>query len=150
CLKNFKVIHMESIIPLNKTPQISLVNAITPDLQTKEPEYSLSMGDEHLSTTSETKSDEIINFSVENLVPIPSEYEGIFDDTCDVPICEDSSTFDSLKGHYEILSDSNDDYTSSDDDAFEDIEYVEALLPDSKLVSLKEVNDVDQEEKEID
>nr|GEY07313.1 hypothetical protein [Tanacetum cinerariifolium] len=105
------------------------------------------MGDEHLNTTPEMKSDEIIKSSVENLVPIPSEYEGIFDDTCDVPIFEDSST---LKDHSEILSNSNDDDTSSDDDAFEDIKYVEASLPDSELVSLEEVNDVDQEEKEID
>nr|GEX30744.1 hypothetical protein [Tanacetum cinerariifolium] len=121
--------------------------APTPVLPTEEPEYSLSMEDEHLSTTLETKSDEIIKSSVENLVPILSEYEGILDDTCDVPICEDSST---LKDHYEILSDSNDDDTSSDDDAFEDIELVEASLLDSELVSLEEVNDVDQEEKEID
>ncbi|GKB96841.1 hypothetical protein Tco_0982978 [Tanacetum coccineum] len=46
-----------------------------------------------------------------------------------------------------ILSDSNDDVTSSDDDDFEDIEYVDASLPDSELVSLEEVNDVNQEEK---
>nr|GEY07992.1 hypothetical protein [Tanacetum cinerariifolium]GEY07995.1 hypothetical protein [Tanacetum cinerariifolium] len=121
--------------------------AITPVLPTEEPEYSLSMGDEHLSTAPEMKSDEIIKSSVENLVPIPSEYEGILDDTCDVPICEDYST---LKDHSKILSDSNDDDTSSNDDAFEDIEYVEASLLDSELVSLEEVNDVDQEEKEID
>ncbi|GJU25806.1 reverse transcriptase domain-containing protein [Tanacetum coccineum] len=42
-----------------------------------------------------------------------------------------------------------DDYTSSDDDSFEDIKYVEAATPDSELVSLEEVNDVDQEEEEI-
>nr|GEW30995.1 hypothetical protein [Tanacetum cinerariifolium] len=60
---------------------------------------------------------------------------------CDVPGCEDSSTFDVLKDHYEILSDSNNDDTSTDDDAFEDIEYVEASLLDSKLVSLEEEND---------
>nr|GEW34579.1 hypothetical protein [Tanacetum cinerariifolium] len=96
------------------------------------------MGDEHLSTTPETESDEIIKSSVENLVPIPSEYEGIFDDTCDVPICEDSSTFDALKDHSKILSDSNDDDTLSNDDAFEDIEIIEASLLDSKLVSLEE------------
>ncbi|GJZ46110.1 hypothetical protein Tco_0593706, partial [Tanacetum coccineum] len=65
---------------------------------------------------------------------------GIFDDTCDVPICEDSSPFDALNDHSEILSDSNDHGTSSDDDDFEDIEYV----------SLEEVNYVDQEEKEFD
>nr|GEW46041.1 hypothetical protein [Tanacetum cinerariifolium] len=75
CLKNFKVIHNESIIPLNKTPQISLVIANTPDLPTKEPEYSLSMGDEHLSTILETEPNEVIKSSVKNLVPIPSEFE---------------------------------------------------------------------------
>ncbi|GKE28483.1 hypothetical protein Tco_1443867, partial [Tanacetum coccineum] len=147
CLKNFKVIHKESIIPLNKTPQISSVNAITPDLPTVEPDNSLSMGDEHLSTIPEMETDEVIKSSVENLVPIPSEFEGISDDTCDMSVCEDSSTFDALKDHSEILSD---DGTSSDDDDFEDIEYVDASPPDSELVSLEEVNVVDQEKEEID
>ncbi|GKF32137.1 hypothetical protein Tco_0101935, partial [Tanacetum coccineum] len=86
------------------------------------------MGDEHLDTIP----------SVENLVPIPSEFEGISEDTCDVPVCEDSSTFDALSDHSEILSHSNDDDTSSDDDDYEDIEYV----------SLEEVNDVDQEKED--
>ncbi|GJW23191.1 hypothetical protein Tco_0033813 [Tanacetum coccineum] len=114
--------------------------AITPDLPTVEPDNSLSMGDEHLSTILETESDELIKSSVENLVLIPSKFEGISQDTCDVPVCEDPSIFDALNDHSEILSDSNDDDTSSDDDDFEDIEYV----------SLEEVNDVDQEEKEFD
>ncbi|GJV16833.1 hypothetical protein Tco_1362156 [Tanacetum coccineum] len=104
--------------------------AITPDLPIEEPDNSLSMGDEHLDTIP----------SVENLVPIPSESKGISDDTCDVPVGEDPSTFDALNDHSEILSDSNNDDTSSDDDDFEDIEYV----------SLEEVNDVDQEENEFD
>ncbi|GJV43274.1 hypothetical protein Tco_1427810 [Tanacetum coccineum] len=102
--------------------------AITPDLPIVEPDNSPSMGDEHLDTIP----------SVENLVPIPSELEGISDDTCNVPVCEDPSTFDALNDHSEILSDSNYDGTSSDDNDFEDIEYV----------SLEEVNDV--EEKEFD
>ncbi|GJT64095.1 hypothetical protein Tco_1015575 [Tanacetum coccineum] len=101
--------------------------AITPDLPIEEPDNSLIMGDEHLDTSP----------SVKNLVPIPSEFEGISEDACDVPICEDPSTFDALSDHSEILFDSNDD-TSSDDENFEDIEYV----------SLEEVNDVDQEEKD--
>ncbi|GJZ13762.1 hypothetical protein Tco_0548992 [Tanacetum coccineum] len=86
------------------------------------------------------ESDEIIKSSVEILIPIPSEFEGISEDTCDVPVCENPSTFDALNDHSEILSDSNDDGTSSDDNDFEDIEYV----------SLEEVNDVDQKEKEFD
>ncbi|GKE73109.1 hypothetical protein Tco_1535150, partial [Tanacetum coccineum] len=65
----------ESSISLNNTPQISLVNAITHDLPTEEPEYSLNMGDEHLSTILETELDEVIKSSVENLVPIPSDFE---------------------------------------------------------------------------
>ncbi|GJV90232.1 hypothetical protein Tco_1538045 [Tanacetum coccineum] len=40
---------------------------ITPDLTTEEPDNSLSMGDEHLNTISETEKS-----SVENLVPIPN------------------------------------------------------------------------------
>nr|GFA49114.1 hypothetical protein [Tanacetum cinerariifolium] len=136
---NFRV--KKSSTSLNNTPQISSVNAIAPVLPTKEPKYSLSMGYENLSTTPETKSDEIIKSSVKKLVLIQSEYEGIFDNTSDLPVCKD---------HSEILSNSNNDDTSSDDDAFEDIEYVEASHPDSKLVSLEEENDVYLEEKEFD
>ncbi|GJT63476.1 hypothetical protein Tco_1007009 [Tanacetum coccineum] len=121
----------DDYIPLGDIiARYSTSKAITPDLPIEEPDNSLSMGDEHLDTIP----------SVENLVPIPSEFEGISDDTCDVPVCDDSSTFDALNDHSEILSDSNNDGTSSDDDDFEDIEYV----------SLEEVNDVDQEEKEFD
>nr|GEW79003.1 hypothetical protein [Tanacetum cinerariifolium] len=72
-LQNFKIIHKMSFI--SNTPQISLVIAITPKLPTKEPEYSLSMGDEHLSSIPETKSNKVIKSSVKNLFPIPSESE---------------------------------------------------------------------------
>ncbi|GJZ64732.1 hypothetical protein Tco_0621153 [Tanacetum coccineum] len=60
--------------------------SITPDLPIEEPDNSLNMGDEHLDTIPATESDEVIKSSVENLVPIPSEFEGISDDSCDVPI----------------------------------------------------------------
>ncbi|GJW49672.1 hypothetical protein Tco_0091023 [Tanacetum coccineum] len=75
CLQNFKVISKESTIPLNKTPQISPVNAITHDLPTEEPEDSLIMGNEELSTIPEKESDEFIKSSVEDLIPIPRESE---------------------------------------------------------------------------
>ncbi|GJY49625.1 hypothetical protein Tco_0439581 [Tanacetum coccineum] len=149
--------------------------AITTDLPIEEPDNSLKMGDEHLDTIPATESDEVIKSSVENLVPIPSEFEGISNNTCDVPNCDDnrvnveSELVESLINHdtsivhsskidpileefagelahiapippgiVEADLDSNDD-TSSDDDDFEDIEYV----------SLEEVNDVDQGEKEF-
>nr|GFC67453.1 hypothetical protein [Tanacetum cinerariifolium] len=54
--------------------------AITPVLSTEETDNSLSMGDEHLDTIPETKSNEVIKSSVEDLVPIPSEFEEIEDD----------------------------------------------------------------------
>nr|GEV44108.1 hypothetical protein [Tanacetum cinerariifolium] len=116
-------------------------NTIAPVLPTEEPEYSLSMGYENLSTILVTESDEVIKSSVKNLVPIPSECEVTSDieSECDVPVCEDS--FDILKDHSEILS---------NDDAFEDIEYVEASLFDYEFVSLEEDNDVYHEDKEID
>ncbi|GKD94530.1 hypothetical protein Tco_1374367, partial [Tanacetum coccineum] len=64
--------------------------AITHVLSTKEPVDSLIMEDEHLDTISATKSDEVIKSSVENLVQILSESEGIPDKMCDVPFCDNS------------------------------------------------------------
>ncbi|GJU41206.1 hypothetical protein Tco_1194163 [Tanacetum coccineum] len=97
------------------------------------------MGDEHLDTIP----------SIENLVPIPSEFKGISEDMCDVPVCEDPSNFDALNDHSEILSDSNNDDTSSDDDFYENIEYIEVSPLNLEIVSLEEVNK-DQKEKEFD
>ncbi|GJT02987.1 hypothetical protein Tco_0824156 [Tanacetum coccineum] len=148
--------------------------AITPDLPIEEPDNSLNMGDEHLDTIPATESDEVIKSSVENLVPIPSEFEGISDDTCDVPNCDNncvnvesdfveslinrdtsivySSKIDPILEEFAdelahiapippgIVEADPDDDTSSDDDDFEDVEYV----------SFEEVNDVEQEEKEFD
>nr|GEY57678.1 hypothetical protein [Tanacetum cinerariifolium] len=62
-------------------------SAITPDesvLSTEEPDNSLSMGDKHLDTIPATESDEFINSSVEDLILIPSESEGIPEHVCDV------------------------------------------------------------------
>nr|GEU80592.1 hypothetical protein [Tanacetum cinerariifolium] len=107
--------------------------AITPILSTEE------YGDEHLNTISATESDEVINSSVENLVPIPSESEGIPDIMCDVPFHDNSPSLDISKDQFDDFFDSNDDSTSIDDDSFyiDDIEYVEASPPDSELVSLE-------------
>ncbi|GKB12075.1 hypothetical protein Tco_0845998 [Tanacetum coccineum] len=148
--------------------------AITPDLPIEEFENSLIMGDEPLSTIPATELNEVIKSSVKNLVPIPSEFEGMFDDMSNVPTCDnncvnvesdlveslinrDSSIVHSSKidpileefagklAHIALIlpgiveADPDDD-TSSDDDDFEDIEYV----------SFEEVNDFEQEEKEFD
>nr|GEV45705.1 hypothetical protein [Tanacetum cinerariifolium] len=111
--------------------------AITPILSTEEPDNSLSMGDEHLDTISKIELDEFIKSSVENLVPIPSESEGIPDNMCDVPFHDNSSPLDVSNDQFEDFSDFNDDSTSIDDDSFfiDDIEYVETSPPYSELVS---------------
>ncbi|GJR88854.1 hypothetical protein Tco_0212865 [Tanacetum coccineum] len=96
------------------------------------------------------ESDEVIKFSVEELVLIPSESKGIFDGVCDVPLCDNPTPLKAFKDHSDIVVNSNDDDTSSNDDDFEEIEYVEASPPDLKIVSLEEVHDVDQEKEEFD
>ncbi|GKA77059.1 hypothetical protein Tco_0783520 [Tanacetum coccineum] len=175
----------DDYIPLGDIiARYSTSKAITPDLPIEEPDNSLNMGDEHLSTIPETESDEVIKSSVENLVPIPSEFEGISNDTSDVPNCDNnrinveidlveslinrdtsivySSKIDPIleefagelahiapipPGIVEADFDPNDD-TSSDDDSFENIEYVDASPSYSELDSLEEENE-DQEEKEF-
>nr|GFC92316.1 hypothetical protein [Tanacetum cinerariifolium] len=94
--------------------------------------------DEHLDTIPATKSDEVIKSSVENLVPIPSEFEGIPDTMCDVHPVNNPTPLEA-KDHFEIVINFNDDISSSDDDSLynENIEYVEASPHDSELVSLE-------------
>ncbi|GJR48339.1 hypothetical protein Tco_1316442 [Tanacetum coccineum] len=126
--------------------------AITPVLPIKEPDNSLSMGDEHLDTILEMESDEVIKSSVEDLVLIPSESEGIPDKMCDVPLCENTTPLNALNEHSEIVVNSNDDNSSSDDDSpyGEDIDYVDASPPDVEIVSLEVVEIVDPEVERID
>nr|GEX97496.1 hypothetical protein [Tanacetum cinerariifolium] len=111
--------------------------AITPVLSTDEPNNSLSMGDEHLDTIPATKSDEVIKSSVEDLVPILSESEGIPDTMCDVHLVNNPTPLEA-KDHFEIVINSNDDYSSSDDDSlyYENIEYVNLLI--AEIEALKD------------
>nr|GFA82254.1 hypothetical protein [Tanacetum cinerariifolium] len=110
---------------------------VTPSLSIEEPDNSLSMGDEHLDTTPATESDEVIKSSVENLIPIPSESEGIPKHMCDVPFHDNSLPLDVSKDQIDDFSESNDEFSSIDDDSFsiDNIDYVEASPPDSELVS---------------
>nr|GEV58994.1 hypothetical protein [Tanacetum cinerariifolium] len=87
--------------------------AVTPSLSTKEPDNSLSVGDEHLDTVLAIESDEFIKSSGKNLIPTLNQFED--------------------------FSDSNNESTLIDDDSFsiDDIEYVEASPPDSELVRLE-------------
>nr|GEV27596.1 hypothetical protein [Tanacetum cinerariifolium] len=87
-----------------------------PILSTEEPDNSLSMGDEHLDTIPIRKSDEVIKSSVEDLILIPSEFEGIPDTMCDVHLVNNHTPLEA-KDHFEIVINSNDDCSSSDDDS---------------------------------
>nr|GFC55994.1 hypothetical protein [Tanacetum cinerariifolium] len=115
----------------------SAITLDEPVLSTEEPDNSLSMGDEHLDTIPATKSDEFIMSGVEDLIPIPSESEGIPEHMCDVPSHDNSPPLDVSKDLIEDFSESNEKFSSIDDDSFfiDDIDYVEASPPDSELVS---------------
>nr|GFA71258.1 hypothetical protein [Tanacetum cinerariifolium] len=128
-----------------------VIIAITPVLSTEEPVDSLSMGDEHLDTIPATESDEVIKSSVENLVPILSEFEGIPDTMCDVHLINNPTPLEA-KDHFEIVINSNDDYSSSNDDSLykENIEYVEASPHNSEVVSLEVAEIVIPEDEEIE
>ncbi|GJR43167.1 hypothetical protein Tco_1311270 [Tanacetum coccineum] len=146
--------------------------AITPDEPSKEPKDPLIMGEEELSTIPEKDKS-----SVEDLVLIPSGSKGVSNDICDndhsdaksflsqdititspkidfllkefagelapIPPGMDKDEFD------EEEDDCYNDNTSSDDDSYENIEYVEASPLNLEYDSLEEENE-DQEEKEFD
>nr|GEU58162.1 hypothetical protein [Tanacetum cinerariifolium] len=123
---------------------------ITPVLSTEEPDNSLSMRDEHFNTIPATESDEVIKSSVKDLVSIPSESEGIPDTKCDVHLVNNPTPLEATP-HFEIVINSNDDYSSSDEDSlYENIEYVQASPHDSELVSLEVEKIVILEDEEIE
>ncbi|GKB35537.1 hypothetical protein Tco_0880479 [Tanacetum coccineum] len=124
--------------------------AIAPVLPTKEPVNSLSMGDEHLDTIPAMELDKVIKSSVENLVPIPSESEGIPDSMCDMPLYNNPTPLEAFKEHSETIIDSNNDYSSSDDDSYENIDYIDASALDAEIVSLEVVEIVIPEVGGID
>ncbi|GJT03489.1 hypothetical protein Tco_0824658 [Tanacetum coccineum] len=92
------------------------------------------------------------------LIP-PGIVEADFDPKGDIRFIENlmyDNSFprppETLKDDSETVIDSNNDYSSSDDDSpySEDIDYVDALPPDPELVSLEVVGNVVQEDGEID
>ncbi|GKE38945.1 hypothetical protein Tco_1462350 [Tanacetum coccineum] len=117
--------------------------SITPDLPTKEPDNSVSIGDEHLNTISETEKS-----IVKNLVPIPSESKGISNDICDVPSC-DNDHFDAEFGLIDSLFSRDISITSPKIDFLPEAFAGELDLIDPILPGIDE-DDFDEEEGEID
>ncbi|GKB12196.1 hypothetical protein Tco_0846119 [Tanacetum coccineum] len=91
------------------------------------------MEDEHLDTIPETKSDEFIKSSIENLVPTLSESEDFSDieSECDVPDCDNLTNFSNP------LFGANDDDASSDEEEFK--------ISSNPLFDLDEVSPIDDE-----
>ncbi|GKA10287.1 hypothetical protein Tco_0689720 [Tanacetum coccineum] len=120
--------------------------AITPDLPIEEPDNSLNMGDEHLNTIPETEKS-----SVENLVPIPSEFKGISEDICDVPSCDH---FDAECGLINSLLSRDSSITSPKIDFLPEefageLDFIDPILPGIDEDDFDE-DDFDEEEGEID
>ncbi|GJZ48017.1 hypothetical protein Tco_0601849, partial [Tanacetum coccineum] len=130
----------------------NVMDTIAPVLPIEEPDNSLSMGDKHLDTILATELDEVLTSSVEDLVPISSESEGIPDKMCDVPLYENTTPLNAFNEHSEIVVNSSDDNSSSDDDSTygEDIDYVDASPPDVEIISLEVVEIVVPEVERID
>nr|GFC88314.1 hypothetical protein [Tanacetum cinerariifolium] len=82
---------------------------------------------------------------------IPSEFKGIPDTLCDVHLVNNHTPL-KAKDQFEIVINSNNDYSSSDDDSlyYENIEYVEASPHDSEFVSLEVEKIVIPEDEEIE
>nr|GEX64445.1 hypothetical protein [Tanacetum cinerariifolium] len=120
---------------------------IAPVLPTEEPEYSLNMGDEHLSTILEMESDEVIKSSVKNLVLIPSESDVTFDNKseCDVPVKNESSLISTTFSN--PLFDYNDDFTYSDD---ESLSNEDVLMENFKIYSNHLFDDEEINSNKID
>nr|GEW71792.1 hypothetical protein [Tanacetum cinerariifolium] len=135
----------------NDDDDVDYTIEIIPILSTEEPDNSLSMRDENLDTIPVTKLDEVIKSSVEDLVSIPSQSEGILDTRCDVHLVNNPTPLEA-KYHFEIFINSNDDISSSDDDTlyYKNIKYVEASSHDSELVSLYVAKIVISKDKEIE
>ncbi|GJT34872.1 hypothetical protein Tco_0925291 [Tanacetum coccineum] len=122
------------------------------------------MGDEHLDTTP----------SIENLVPIPSEFEGISDDTSDVPTCDNNRVNVEIDFVESLINrDTSIVHSSKIDPILEEfageLAHIAPIPPgiveadpdddtssddddfeDVDYVSFEEMNDVEQEEKEFD
>nr|GEV89017.1 retrotransposon protein, putative, Ty3-gypsy subclass [Tanacetum cinerariifolium] len=135
----------ECTIPSNEiVSQIPLSIAIISVLPTMEPEDSLIMGDEDLSTNLEKESDEFIKSSVEDLVSILIKSEDTSDSNDDESLSDEDVLEDNFKIYSNPLFKFDDEYISSDvnplfDEALEDIEdkefYVSNLDEPALLVT---------------
>nr|GFB53432.1 hypothetical protein [Tanacetum cinerariifolium] len=104
--------------------------AIAPVLSTEELVDFLSMGDEHLNTIPATESNEVIKSSVKDLIPIPSESEGIPKHTKPSStslnsLLEETNTFDTSLPEFETFCFDVEEISSGSTTTFPDISLLE-------------------------
>ncbi|GJZ59478.1 hypothetical protein Tco_0615294, partial [Tanacetum coccineum] len=147
----------ESTIPLNEIisqlpPSIAIMISLLV-LPTVEPEDSLIMGDEILSTIPKKESDEVIKSSVEDLVPIPSESEDTSDnDTLLVTPLFDANEdecFDPGGDIDEIDADVSTDIEDDYHDSEGDIIYLKSLLINDTIPNLHSEVFLDDDPKSL-
>ncbi|GKG34711.1 hypothetical protein Tco_0437407, partial [Tanacetum coccineum] len=98
------------------------------------------MGDEHLNTTLETEKS-----SVENLVPIPSEFKCISEDICDVPSCDhsDAEFINSLLSRDISITSPKIDFLP--EEFVGELDFIDLILPGTDKDDFDE-DDFDEEE----
>nr|GEW76748.1 putative ribonuclease H-like domain-containing protein [Tanacetum cinerariifolium] len=119
--------------------------AIAPVLPTKEPEYSLSMGDEHLNIILETESDELKKSSAENLVLIPSEFEDTSDNENPHYFNAESNLLESLLNR-DTLIDSSPKFDFLLEEFFGELAHIDPIPSGIKEADF----DLEEEIQEID
>ncbi|GJZ07254.1 hypothetical protein Tco_0541047 [Tanacetum coccineum] len=79
----------------------------------------------------------------------PDNSLSVSEDTCDVHFYVNSPLLDVLNDHFEIFSNSNNDCTLSDNESFEDIDYIEASpLKDFLIMGNEELSTIPEKESD--
>nr|GEU85796.1 reverse transcriptase domain-containing protein [Tanacetum cinerariifolium] len=108
------ILYLERLLSEDPCPSL-LMNLNQTKSFIEEPEHSFSIGYEHFNTTLVTKSDEVAESSIKNLVPIPCECEVTSDNEIESnePVKDDSSVFTTFPN---LLFNDKDDVTIHEDD----------------------------------
>nr|GEZ78145.1 hypothetical protein [Tanacetum cinerariifolium] len=118
---------------ISREPPSNLLTTSPLVLPTEDPKDSLVMRNKELNTIPKKESDEFIKSSVEDLVPILSEFKDTSGSeiVCILPSCDDFSPIDVLEENAVTFSNpffnSNDDFISSDDESLSDKDVLEDI-----------------------
>ncbi|GJT41819.1 hypothetical protein Tco_0941684 [Tanacetum coccineum] len=129
--KQIKEMNEEAKDPKKKISKKTVIKETSKEEDTTMVPAEQEVIEHGINTIPEKESNEFIKLSVEDLVPIPSEFEDTSesDSDCDLPLCDDFSPINISKEKSVTFSnplfDSNDDFTSSDDESLSDEDVLE-------------------------